>query len=397
MGISKVWHTRSLMGITAVSCRAFALVSIATLFVLVAGCATPTYEEIDEHYDRRVEELEKAYDRYVEGCAGATNPQACIEGAIAWRAQMYLLLEQMRDAAHTANWQHLRDRQKAWEDALRELFPDWPDLKDIVIPIIGATVTIDISGVPDPERDPCEVIVTAMRKYKGDFDQVNLVEFPQLRRLIAESPCFDIMVDGQGQQTAQALDAQGLDMSGTVTVDLGGVSTVITLSGSLDLAGAEAWDGSYSGTVFGGTLAATLSTGGSALLEVVPDEANLLETGTNHAGTLTVLFDATYSNEGWDAILQNLTRLRIPITRSAIGTIDSTLGPTSIEDVIPYSPHPLSDYNDDGVLDLATDLAAFQADLVAQAYLTDINEDGVWDSVDTDLWTDDFFEDLSHQ
>lgn len=375
-----------------------AILSAAAAFTLV-GCATPPSPiEIDEQYDRYGDDLEKALHRMLQACQSDPNPSECAANVINWYLQQLALLEQARQDAINENWKDAYERRRLWEEHFREMFPDWPEFEKLIEPLwMEAQVQFDLSTGSPGDPDACDEVVLMVNARRADFEGVNLEADPELLVIVQDSPCFEVVPAGAREAYAQALEGQTWPVDGTVSVEYAGDAMDADVTGSLGLVPSPVPSGSSGDAwaVVSGSL--TVKTGGSTLLtmSVLTDATNRIEVDSRGAGTIRVLFGNEYSHEAWAAVLPYYNRVELPISLAPDGTFHIETGWIEAGDLVPYSPWPASDYNQDGVYEYISDLAAFMADFNAQEPLADQDINGVWNQNDIDLWTERFWEDYA--
>lgn len=130
------------------------------------------------------------------------------------------------------------------------------------------------------------------------------------------NPCF--MEQGVG---VTVLAGRTLAVNGHVRCENRGKASTAFVSGTLSISEARLDDGRHVGRVNGGAITVNLGSLGVLTYTVMPDPANLVETGPDGRGTLTALFARTHSDEAWNALLPGLVRHRLPITRSDDGEL----------------------------------------------------------------------------
>lgn len=376
-----------------------ALICASGLFLYACESTPPTMPEIGNYYDQRVKQVQEARDEMLRECQNASDPIACADAVRQWYREAMTLLNQARDAAINENWQDSYDRRKAWEEKIRDMLPDFPKIKDISLPFAPepsqSNVTFELDLTPITVADPCEPVIAIVAGAVPDFETTEVSTSPVLGSAAVSNPCFMAMDATQGTYLL-ALTGQSLSVSGSFEFESGSLVATATVAGSVSIAGAVLGDGSYAGRVNSGALTVNVAGFGIATLNVISDEANLIDIAPGGSGTITALFAMTHSNVAWNAMLPGYVRYRLPVTRSANGALAIEFGPTLTSDLVPFTPHPLSDYNGDGVWDYTSDLAAFMQDWTLNRIIADRDDNEIWDSNDIDLWTEIFWHDALH-
>jgi hypothetical protein len=380
--------------------------------VCVTGRAsTPSPEEIDEQYNDWQEKLEQVKQKLLASCEGDAE---CEANVMDWYRSKLMELYDPYVAATKERWRDARDRKKALEEELRELIPEWPDIEDILEPLLmNAIVTLDVDGEPVTTGGGCDdvVLVATLRELRrqlvdeptslGDggtddptASRDGIVVQPIDPILVPIEPCFkDVVVVG-GEVFATRAQTLTYAFEGDYTVDtgVGTVSGVLNLS--LQLAETVGSDGTYSAQIIAGDGSIDLAPS-TVTLSVVDDEANVIDVGANGKGWITVLLKAEHSMIEWGAILPEYNRVHLPITRdgSTLTLVQDSFGSG---DFVPYQNHPASDYDLDGSLTLDLDFPAFLAGHASQSHRADIDGNEIWDDADVVAWLDRFNQDVAN-
>ncbi len=334
----------------------------------MTGCQSPpTTEEIHKEYQYFYNQLEEQYQKMLIECEKVyTDPEerkACKSLALSWRNERWTELQRAEESAVNEEWEEARERRKALEEKLREMLPDFPDLRDIFEPlIIGGSMDIDITATPMQQQH------YAMSLTGGDIIHASTPNSPVRYRLSGTT----------------ALDSDTMSM----TMDMGGL-----LSMTLD----TDQFGATFGFVHTGYLHSTAIDGTEITLTIVDDPQNIVETDNNGVGWITLLTTMEHSDEEWNAILPYYNRVRFPLEVQPNGSLDiNTHGWVPTDMYVPYIPWASSDYNMDGTLDYDTDFPAFLEDFDEEDLRADQNVDGVWDQEDIDLWLNRFWTDYDN-
>jgi hypothetical protein len=308
-------------------------------------------------------------------------------------------LNQGHQDAVNENWRDAYERRKAWEEKIRDMLPDFPDIKDITLPFAPepsqSSVTFDLHFTPITAADPCEPVIAIVAGAMPGYESTEVSLSSVLGSAAVSNPCFMANETNQGTYLV-GLVGQSLTASGSFGFVSGHLSASATVAGSLSITGAMLSDGRYMGQVISGAMTVSIPSFGVSTLTVVSDTANVIDIPPAGTGTITVLFAMSHSYVAWNAILPGYARFQLPVTRDSNGAFAIQFGPTLISDLIPFTPLPLSDYNGDGVLDYTTDLAAFMQDWSQQRIIADRDDNEIWNSNDIDLWTEIFWHDALH-
>jgi hypothetical protein len=378
--------------------KALCLIAASGALFSLSGCRSrpPSVPEIERQYNEGHRQLKEIYDQMMKGCRESADPASCESAVRAWYLAALDELRAIQYESINKNWDDAYERRKALEEALRQLIPAFPKIKDITLPFAPqSSVSFDLTGTPITMSDPCEPIIAVVAGMNPGYESVNLASSASLSTAVSQNPCFMAVGNGSGTY-ALALAGQTLTINGTAALANDEFSTTASIAGSIALAGAVLDDQSYTGVVQSGVLTVNIAYGGIATLQVVPDDANVIDIAPNGAGTVTTLFTLAHSDVAWNAVLPGYVRIQLPVTRAANGALTIQFGPTPTADLVPFQPHPLSDYNGDGVWDYASDLAEFMIDFADQRLIADIDDNGIWDSNDIDLWTNIFWHDALH-
>jgi hypothetical protein len=342
--VARRWVARSLV------LRSLIAGTALTMCGIMPGCAsTPTQIEIENIYDQALKRLNAALELLLSQCA---QDEACETQVRTWYTQMYQLIESGRLAAHERRWKDAEKRRDEWEKKFRDMLPGFPEIKPLLPWGSSATITTSLVSTP---------IQTVQ----------NLTPAPW---------------------------TQSLNISGDVAFDIGTFAANANCMGSLQIEFTQAANGSITGNVFAGSFFAKDTISDTTVtLTVEKDEANVLTLSTAGSGTITILFTRYVSDEAWNAVMPTFVRLRAPVTIDAAQRLHVDLENVTWNSIMPRTPYPVTDYNNDGVRDLASDRAAFLADWAAHANSRcDINGDGVWDQTDVTWWDEMFAEDTNN-
>jgi hypothetical protein len=329
--------------------------------VVLTSCSTtrpPTVPEIQDAIDReerRIRELVKEWLRICETLPDtpglALSPrQQCINNANAFLNDALTKLEAVRLKAIESAWNDAQKAREAYEKWLREQIEqvNLPGIiRDLIKPLLPrASITTDLNG--------------------------------------------SIL----GITTENGQDDGRLKLTGTFTIadSTLGFSESGTMSASFQIAG-SLQGSTPNGKVYAGSTDFTTASGASWTAIVETDEGNQFETDASGNATLTVTMKATTSVKGWGSVLPAYPRIQLKLQRQSNGTfrVQGVNQPSSA--FFGRDPYAITYYNNDGSRIYASDYAAFTAGLAGYNPRADVNEDGSWDSLDTDLWLRLFQED----
>jgi hypothetical protein len=331
------------------------------LGVLPTACSTtrpPTVPEIQDALDReerRIRELVKEWLRICETLPDtpgiALSPrQQCINNANAFLNDALNKLEEVRRKAILKAWEDAQKAREAYEKWLRDQIDqiNIPGIiKDLIKPLLPqASITTDLNG--------------------------------------------SIL----GITTENGQDDGRLKLSGAFTIadTTLGFSETGTMSLSFQIAGTLQGT-TPNGKVYAGSTDFTTASGASWTAIVETDEGNWFETDTSGNATVTVTMKATTSVKGWNSVLPAYPRIQLKLQRQANGSFRVHGVNQSSSAFFGRDPYAITDFNNDGARVYASDYAAFTAGLADYDPRADVNEDGSWDSLDTDLWLRLFQED----
>lgn len=321
--------------------RPWLLALVAGTMTIMPSCASPpTMPEITAQFDQEAELLKQARDQMIAACNGDA---ACIAAAKAWYTTIYTELLRLRWEAIQENWQDAYERRKEWEKKIREMFPSWPDLKDI-IPKLGVLGTIDIESSALGSGSSGSVALT--------------------------SPTWESTIK----------------ISGTVQFS-GSLLATGEVSGSLSMSGNTASDGSRTAQVYSGMIVAKIiDTDDLVTLTLEKDSRNQLTIGADGVGTLNLVFTREISDKAWNAIVPYFIQVKVPVTRTSNDRIEVNLSGVKLSKITGRTPFAITDYNDDGVRDHTLDYASLLADYAMLDTRADMNTDGAWTQADLDMW-----------
>lgn len=331
-------------------------------FVLTAsGCSNA--ERIQEIYEQEERSLVDAREEMFRAADCTPNPAQSKQQA--WDLYLTLMAElrRARDKAIAGDIEGAqRDREKILEK-LRDLVPDLNDLKQFYKPTIPnhipqSSLALDVSGYGEavPEAASARGVPTL------DQDG-NAVYIP------APSEMIDYSLYG-----------------GAVLADASG-SASVSVSGDFNFTIVPNDEG-FSGRLNSGAMSFYTGNGWITLTPVNTD-FNSINMGGDGQGAIETSLKVTASNANEATCLPLYVRLRIPIAQTAYGW-RANFPATPLSILAPKPANPIRDYNKDGVLDFASDHAAFMIDFNAHVYSTDRNGDGGWTQADVERWTQEF-------
>jgi hypothetical protein len=332
--------------------RSAILIAVGSLTVL-PSCATapPTVPEIQTTYDIEAQRLREARDEMIRQCNG---DQVCIQKARDWYQD------------------HLTELQAIRQDAIREMFPNWPDIKGL-IPMFGSVGSLSIDSTPlGSGAVPTQVISIGI---EGN-DEGGGVE-----GIASPTPASN--------KWQSSIDLSGsIQLSGTRSINA-------TIKGSLALSGTTGADGTRSADVYSGSIVASVvGVADMTTLTVTKDARNRLVVGANGTGTLTLVVTREVSDRAWNALTPHYMQVKFPVTRSADDRIHVSMSGVTISQMMGRQPFAITDYNNDGTRDHATDYPVLLLEHAQHVARADINEDGVWNQADLDVWGNLFQADL---
>lgn len=265
---------------------------------------------------------------------------ACIAAVNEWYREMLQdVLDGYRDAIRE-NWKDAYERRKAWEDKLREMIPTWPDLKTLL-----------------PK--------------KGVIGSINLTTTSL----------------GSGSPSEAALWDTTIKLSGT-SVFTNTLSATAEITGTISMSGFTAADGSRSADIYSGSIVATINGGDDMMtMTLETDPRNHLVLGANNTGTLTMIVTREISDKRWNALVPYYIQVQLPVTRLPDDTLTISMNGVKLTAITGHRPFTITDYNGDGIRDYSSDYAIFLADHGVGAPRADMNEDGIFDQDDLDMWT----------
>lgn len=386
-------------------CNACRVILMFTLLVGIAvaltSCqSTPTVDEINDQYDHFKNVIDQYYEDMKKACQNHSDPQGCMDAVTAWYIQALQLLNEAHQKAIEENWKDAKERRKELEEWLRETIKDlldelFPNINDILSPLLmSGEIHFDLTIEDDEvDRDRCLEVVDVVNIFREDYENIDLNQDRELLDLVDQNPCFIGVLQEDGRMVARALEATAWVISGSVTYWEDGVTVTSSVDGQLDLAKDVSVPGGTHWNVISGVVTVTLDDGSSVDMFVTSEEGNSIFTDSTGSGELNILFENHYSSGPWSAVLPFYNRMRLPVDLTTEEAIVIQTGWVAVADLVPHVPWPASDYNGDGVLDFDTDFAAFMDGLNNQEPLADVNNDGLWNDDDIDLWISRFWED----
>jgi hypothetical protein len=341
---------------------------IGLVLVLIAGlssCATtPDRDDTLRTIDLQMDALLKWYLEEIARCQGEPACEQLVRETYitlreeAWRLRLEVINE---------DWQDARERRKALEDKLRDLIPTFPDLRDLLEPLLD---------YPKSNADAGEGWMTATPD---------------------STPSSAMSAMATPQPTTYTL-------GGLFTLYDGGLGDpTFGLSGTLEVSGAPVAPGQT--RVFSaGTITVTFSIDqvDFTIHEPVPGGGleSWIQTDATGEGWISLVLDfdeETVLEGSWGAIFSSPTIIRLPVTIDENDVIRFEMSYGVIADLFPYKPWAPSDYDRNGWLNPDEDSTAFLVGFQAQELLADSDGDGTWTQVDIDLWWDRFWDDYANQ
>jgi hypothetical protein len=314
---------------------------LAGVVALVPSCASPpTPIEIDRTYDADVERLMQLRDEMIASCNGDV---ACIREAYTWFRDRLNELFMIREKAREANWRDAYERRKEWEKKIRDMLPNWPDLKSL-IPKGGITGSVSLDS-------------TAL---------------------------------GSGSSNASSFVPVLWDSTITITGTVqfaGSLQATADVSGSISLSGSTASDGTRTADIYSGSVVAKVQGRNDLVtMTIEKDARNRLVIAPDGTGTLTMVVTREISDNRWNALVPYYIQVQLPVTRTGDDRIHVNINNATMPTITRQAPFLITDYNGDGVRDHTADYAALLADHAQHADRADMNVDGVWDQADLDMW-----------
>lgn len=315
--------------------------------------------EIQDAYDRELQRLREARDEWLRFCESLPNtsglvlsPRArCIDDALKFYNDGMNLIRDARLKALDKQWDNARKSREEYERWLREQLErlNVPGIiRDLIKPWLPqGSLTTDLAGTLRGITTE-DGVDTGHLSLEGTFTLVD--------------------------------PTRGFSQSGTATAKF-------SISGTLNGATPR-------GKIYSGMIDVSGSSGASWTGIVENDSGNLFETSTSGETTITVLVKGTSSVKGWDAVIPAYPRLRLTLQRLPDGSYRMLTANQPSSAVFSRDPFLITDFNGDGARQYSSDYAAFAAALAALDPKADINEDGSWDAVDSDLWLRLFAEDV---
>jgi hypothetical protein len=317
----------------------------AATVLVFSGCQSPPRPpEIRDTVKSQRQQLEDMVNRMIQRCNGN---QECETFWRNWLADRLLELQQLEIEALRENWRDAYERRKEWEKKIRDMLPNWPDIKPLLPWGKNAIVTADLTSSP------------------LGVDQES------------EGSSWDTTVSVVGQ----------------ISFSLPVLSASFDISGHLSLEGQTASNGSVTANIYAGALTAKNSTVDSITLTIEKDEGNIVTIDSTGNGTASFVVSRFISDKTWNAVTPYYIRINLPVVRTSNGEVRLLASNVRLADLMPFATYRLSDYNGDGILDHASDYAAILADYAAQVRRADVNCDGVYTPSDLDEWNSMFTED----
>ncbi|MGH7241868.1 MAG: hypothetical protein ACREJD_00425 [Phycisphaerales bacterium] len=289
----------------------------------------------------------------------------CLSEVEAWYRQKLQELYDAQNKARDQNWDEARRAREAWDESMRQKFKEigLPNIKDF---LKSGLITTDITLVPDhitPERGASGGQGGSTSTGSGGVHY--------------EPPCIYETIHVQGGVSADSGDSV--------------YSTYV--SGSMVVC----WDTTVEpGTLRGQIISAELglwSTYPPVTLTLDTTSARTIEAFESGDGRVPAWFKISIPFTPWAAIMQDSVYLDMPLTYSSENGFALALNGASVDSLVPRYRSPFSDFNHDGVYNLASDLAAFMTAFNVHDLRTDRNSDGVWNQLDIDLWNEEFARD----
>jgi len=332
--------------------------------MMIPGCATPTDDTIEMRSLTARELIWQDYHMAVACCEanhgkGTQEYTDCVNQADKTRDDALQHVREGRQDALNDNWEAAREHDRAWQETLQDMCPDFPDIRDITEPFIqNGLMNIEAVGMPGRSLYLREPIMAEEPDPQFHVDQYNFVGIASL-----DSPDLECTLD---------------------------------LDGSLIIRRDEVYGEDVFGVIKRGALVGTALDGTTITLTVIDNPGNTIEVDETGAGWMHVLTWMEHSDIEWDFALINYNRIRLPVTIEEDGSIAINTGWVLTDEYVPYAPWACSDYNRDGQLDFETDYAVYLADFDLQYVATDMNGDDIWNDDDIVIWTDRFQEDYDH-
>ncbi|MBN8598760.1 MAG: hypothetical protein J0L78_13900 [Planctomycetes bacterium] len=325
------------------------------------GCSNA--ERIQRIYDEERQSFVKERDETMRAAERTPNPEQNKQRVWDLYLELGADLRRARDKALSGDIEGAqRLREQAWEK-VRNLIPGIEDLKPFYKPTIPnhipqLSLTLDVSGYGTAVPEAASALGVPTLDQNG-----NAVYIP------APSEMMDYSLYG----TAVLADAQG--------------SYGVSVSGDFNFTIVPNDEG-FSGRLNDGEMSFYTGNGWITLTPVNTD-FNFINIGGDGQGAIETSLKVTASDADAAICLPVYVRLRIPITQTAYGW-RANFPAMPLSSLAPKPPNPIRDYNKDGLLDFASDYAAFMVDYNAHAYFTDRNGDGTWTQADVDRWIQEF-------
>jgi len=317
------------------------------------GCASPPSPvEIQDQTDDFIATINRLMDEAVVRCNG---DQGCVDAVNERRNILIDGALETRRKAMEENWKDARERRRQLEKELYEMLPDFPDLKPAIDLIFGDTWSSDTSFLFDVNGTPVQIFQFADQSGNSSSGVSMMNPSTKLR------------------------------FTGPTTVTIAGSSLAGNLAFDIFVTESIDQNGSYQAAIQSGS--GTWTSGSlDAQFTIAVLGKNEIAIPNGSPGIITILLDIDYNSDAWASVLPRYQTFHIPITRTG-DQFEITDQPVGLFDNAPHIEHPASDYNRDGLLDLATDSAAYLQGLLALVRIADMKHVGSWDAQDHTIWT----------
>jgi hypothetical protein len=322
--------------------------------LLVNGCTSvPTPMEIEQQVQTAEDRLIDLVNQEIAKCNG---DQACIDGWRQWLRDRLAELNQLRIRALEESWKDARKRREEWEKKIRDMFPSFPDIKELLPWGKSTKVTSDLATGP---------VGSSGSSSAGG---------------------------GVGASMATPVPVswvQSVPVTGSLSLANSEYSVDTVITGNLSISGTTSSNGAINAEVYAGALNATIVGLNSSVVLTVDTEAspaNSLTINSAGSGRISIVFARSIPDLAWDAIVPGLIRVSLPVTRHIDGTLHISLSGAVLGQVMPTTPYSTSDYDGNGVLNYTMDYAAFLTAFANKELRADTNCDGYWTQADIDRW-----------
>ncbi|MBL8888319.1 MAG: hypothetical protein JNK16_16800, partial [Phycisphaerales bacterium] len=300
-------------------------------FLLTAsGCSNA--DRIQKTFDNDTKDLISTRDSYMKAAEQTTNPGQMKDKVFLLFLELQAELQRAKQKAESGDIEGAQRDREALFKKLRDLIPGFENLKDFINPKI-------------PNHLPQSSLALDMGGYG-----VYVPEAATARGVPTLDP------NGNGVYMPAPSEMIDYSLSGFATLADATDSFPALVSGEFNFTTFPNDEG-FSGRLNAGEIEFITGDGWFTLTSVNTD-FNTISMGGDGQGTIEVSLKVSASNADAAISLPLYVRLRIPIAQTSYGW-RANFPATPLSLLAPKPANPIRDYNKDGVLDFATDYAAF--------------------------------------